>query len=253
MHRRNGCFDHQVRSEVHMQCDLEKRFSTVASTLPKNGNEYFHFRAGLLDPIPSEMQTDRIVVEKSSHDYDGLIRRDRLVFYASKEAYGHLGLMLAAVLFCPAPCTVTLHLGHPSSQIRHLVIRRSCPDNDSPGYHTMPFLLNYSPEVARKHPWADEHVRPARLPGFFLTNLQECVVSDADWVNRDVVVGLGSDEGMARLLELLLNMSQTTSDTNEIQLEGEGGFRGVAPLSCEATLLLPGAFGWDDTLWPRAL
>ncbi|HVH47640.1 MAG TPA: hypothetical protein VM925_35135 [Labilithrix sp.] len=76
-------------------------------------------------------------------------------------------------------------------------------------------------------------------------------MSDGDWNSRDVVIGFGRDEGFARVVELLLNISRGSSVTNEVALEGEGGFRGVAPLSCEATFLLPGSFGWDCTFWPE--
>lgn len=231
-----------------MKCDLKDTFSAVAATLPTESEECFALGRGTFGRIPTELQTPRLVVERSSHHYDGLVRRDRLVFYATKEVYRHLGLLVAAVLFSPDPDSVILHLSHPSSQIRHLVIRRVCPDKNSPGYHAVPQVLNYYPNHVVRHPWAHGSVSPKYLPGFFLTNLQECVVSDADWLARDVVVGFGLDEGMARLSELFLDLGQTGSDVNEVDLEGEEGFRGVAPLSCEATFLLPGAFGWDKAL-----
>ena len=103
-----------------------------------------------------------------------------------------------------------------------------------------------------KHPfeWFDtNHGNPYELPGFFLTNADDLVYSDADWRARDTVVGFGRDVGMAHLVELLLNVSRLASDRVEIEMEGEGGFRGVAPLSCEVRLWLPGSFGWDDSLF----
>ena len=90
-----------------------------------------------------------------------------------------------------------------------------------------------------------------RLHHAGISRIVSVQLSDADWENRDVVIGFGQDEGVARLIELLINMSRAASSTNEVALEGEGGFRGVAPLSCEATFLLPGSFGWDGTLWPE--
>jgi hypothetical protein len=54
---------------------------------------------------------------------------------------------------------------------------------------------------------------------------------------------------MARLTELLLDASRPSSQVNEFHLEGEGGFRGVAPFSCEVRLWLPGSFGWNDEFW----
>jgi len=234
-----------------MSCDLSELFLRFASRLPDGGEELFSFRAGVLPPSPAELRTDRIVVEKGFHDYDGLLRRDRLIFYGSKAAYCDFALLAASILFSPSPGAVTLWLDHPASRVRRIVLRRARPREDALGYQVAPLSLNYSPETVGRHPWAYERVRPEELPAFFLTNAQECVMSDGDWNSRDVVIGFGRDEGFARVVELLLNISRGSSVTNEVALEGEGGFRGVAPLSCEATFLLPGSFGWDCTFWPE--
>jgi hypothetical protein len=195
------------------------------------------------------MHTDRIVIEKTYHAYDSWYRRDRLFFYAHKATYCNLGLLGAAVLLGPAPESVTLYLDHPASDIRRLVVRPKRPDPDAAGYQTAPFLLNYYPEPVDRHPWAFPHIDPYTLPEFLLTNAEELVRSDAEWEKRNAVIGFGRDEAVARLVELLLNLSRKASTAVEVELEGEGGFRGVAPFSCEAGLVLPGGFGWNDALW----
>jgi hypothetical protein len=110
------------------------------------------------------------------------------------------------------------------------------------------FALNYRTSDVAKHPFGDA-VDPRDLPSFLLTNEAECVTQEADWEKRDTVIGFGSDLGMAFLTELLLDASRSSSRVNEFQLEGEGGFRGVAPFSCEVRLWLPGSFGWKDEFW----
>jgi hypothetical protein len=43
---------------------------------------------------------------------------------------------------------------------------------------------------------------------------------------------------------LLLDISRPDCPVKEVELEGELGFRGVAPGSAEVRLWLPGSFGW---------
>ena len=71
-------------------------------------------------------------------------------------------------------------------------------------------------------------------------------MTDEDWDARDTVVGFGSAEGTAQLAALLLDIGNPRCVPDEFQLEGESGFRGVAPLSAEVSLWLPGSVGWMD-------
>jgi hypothetical protein len=144
---------------------------------------------------------------------------------------------------------VVLLLDHPASVIRRIVVRtHAYAGAEEPGFHSRPFALNYWPGEVSKHPFGDA-VAPHDLPSFLLTNEAECVTQESDWEKRDTVIGFGSDRGMANLIELLLDASRASSSVSEFQLEGEGGFRGVAPFSCEVRLWLPGSFGWKDEFW----
>jgi hypothetical protein len=232
-----------------MACDLDRLFSSIRRALPQAEDQCFTIRAGVVPEPSPEMRTDRIVIEKSYSNYNSVFRRDRLFFHADKASYCNLALLTAAVLFRFEGQSVTLHLDHPASNIRRLVVRPNRPDLDAAGYQTAPLVLNYYPEAADKHPWAFPHIDPYTLPAFLLTNTEEMLRSEAEWERRDVVIGFGRDAATARLVELLFNMSREASTTNEVELEGEGGFRGVAPFSCDATFLLPGAFGWTESYW----
>lgn len=120
-----------------------------------------------------------------------------------------------------------------------------------PWFWARPWRLNYSPSEVAKHPWVPGPMNPDDLPGFFLTN--SAVDGAIDWDKSDTVWGFGSDIGCARFVQLMLDLGRTGSVTREVELEGEGGFRGVAPLSCEARFWLPGSFGWKERIWPNSM
>lgn len=98
-----------------------------------------------------------------------------------------------------------------------------------------------------KHPWAGE-TNLADLPLLALTNIDDCSVTDEDWRERDTLRQESSDIGTARLAELLLNAGCSWNSRSEYDLEGDAGFRGVAPLSAEIRLFLPGSDGWRPEL-----
>jgi hypothetical protein len=64
--------------------------------------------------------------------------------------------------------------------------------------------------------------------------------------SRDVAEGFGHFEAACRFAELLLNAGLPHSETDEIALEGERGFRGVAPGSAEIRIWLPGSIGYSQ-------
>jgi hypothetical protein len=85
------------------------------------------------------------------------------------------------------------------------------------------------------------------LPTFKLTNLKECLVTDDDWAQRDTLVGFGNDDASVGLAELLLRFGWPQNESNELALEGEGGFRGVGRFSAEAFFYLPGSSAWPPS------
>lgn len=105
------------------------------------------------------------------------------------------------------------------------------------------------PGSVAKHPWYGVVTDPRELPAFLLTNADACLTQESEWDKRDTLIGFGTEAGSARFIELLLNASRASSSVEEIELEGEDGFRGVAPLSCEARMWLPGSFGWKEEFW----
>ena len=120
------------------------------------------------------------------------------------------------------------------------------PDQEPPvGLSLVPLTFRYFPEVTRKHPWCDTRYA-MELPLLALSNADEFVNTDEQWRDRDTVFVESSQVGTVRLAELLLNAGCRGNSVREYELEGEAGFLGVAPMSAELRIWLPGSFGWDS-------
>ena len=90
---------------------------------------------------------------------------------------------------------------------------------------------------------------PKDLASFELANSKNLNFTDEDWKERDTVRIHGSDTGLVAFAELLLNFSVSHNEQDEIQLEGESGFRGVGISSAEVQLFLPGHLAWTEEHW----
>lgn len=235
-------------------CDLEKTFSYTAEQLPLavDGDESFTFTSKTLPVLPSELETHRIYIKKSQHIYNDSCRYDLLYFNAHKETYRFLGLLILSAIFHPQPENILVKLNHPESGITNLIIEFSHSDltDLSSGYYTKPFAFEYYPAITWRHPF-DKCVTPENLPCFSLSKLEGFAHTDDEWKKRDTVRVFGKDIGMVLFAELLLNVALPQSETDEYQLEGEGGFRGVGVNSAEVTLLLPGHVFWFDEHWKQ--
>lgn len=228
----------------HMIPDLEKSFEALAQETPSSPETSFQFTAETVSRPPGELQTPNLRVSKAIHLYDDAVRADSLWFYASKQTLRHLGLLVLAQVF-HNDSRVRLNLTHPDSDVRAILIacESSVVPRDAPGYRSQPFVFNYWPAQAERHPWLN-HQDLGGLPVFKLTGSQP-LVTDDDWKRRDIIAGFGTDRASVLLAELFLNASRPENPINEYQLEGEGGFRGVGIFSAEVNLFLPGSLAWD--------
>lgn len=239
-------------------CDLKDIFGNLAESLPvaTDGNESFTFMAETLPVSQAQVETPNLYITKGSHIHHPSFKIDSIGFNAHKETYRYLGLLILSAIFHPQPSEVFVKLSHPESDISNLIVKynhselgRLCG-----GYHKKPFAFKYYPALTWKHPF-DKCIEPRNLPRFALTNLDDFVISEDDWKNRDTVrilgtdKGIGNDEGMVLFAELLLNVALPQNEQDEYALEGENGFRGVGISSAEATLLLPGHIFWVDEHW----
>lgn len=205
----------------------------------------FLFDYDTLPDPPETLTTGALVVRKAVHDYYST-RADDLWFYGTQRTYRLLGLLALATLFSKSGTKVTVRLKHAETNISALIVDVDRPGkgNLDIGLNMVPYAFEYWPSRLEKHPWLHGNLSPWELPLFALTSADGFPTTAEEWETRDVVEGFGTTEATARLAQLLLDVSRPDCPVNEVQLEGELGFRGVAPGSAEVRLWLPGSFGW---------
>jgi len=229
------------------QCDLNRIFGGLASTVPDGPPGYgeFVFHHQVLPVPPASLSTDRIVIRKAGHSYNNWYRADGLWMFLNPRTCREFGLFLLACGFHGPLETTTLTLSHQESDIRRIVITADgvTLDNLPSGLSMKPFAMLYFVAETEKHPWVHDCCAHD-LPRFALSNADASIATDEGWRNRDTIWIEGFSRGEFRFAELLLNAGCSWNTVREYQLEGDAGFRGVAPMSAELRVFLPGSFGW---------
>lgn len=214
----------------------------------------YQFSAESLPIPPAQMTTPHLYIERGVHDYEDCFRVDMVTFYAGKQAYLHLALLILAVVLHPEPVAARIELTHPASEVKILnVASEGQPVDRWLGhFHTRPVSFTYRPTAIERIPWYDLPLGPNDFPCLCLrSDMSRKYPTEEDrWRERDVVVGFGNERGCVRLAELLLNASRPESAVTEIVLESEAGYRGVGRRSAEARFELPGSMIWDRSQWP---
>ena len=238
-----------------MSCDLEDLYGDLAQTVLTTASESepYVLKAQNLPQPPARMESDRLYIAKGIHEYEDYFRADALWWFATKETYGQLALLILAVLFHPSPPEVTLRLTHPASEIQRLVVRYEYSPSDAyldAGYNTRPYAYAYYPGESA---WYDlgRYRDVSDLPCFWLTAAEPRSDYEAAWKARDTVIGFGTDVGAARFAELLLTASRPDNACVEYALEGDGSgpARSVGRWSAEVRLWLPDSYAWDPAQW----
>lgn len=236
------------------QCDLETIYSDLASQLPSrtDGNESITLSSENLPLPPSEMTTINLYILKAERTYNDWFKVDSLWFFAHKETYRQIGLLILSVIFHRVS-EIKVRLNHPHSEIKSLIVEYAYRNLDdlTAGYHTQPFAFEHYPQLPAKHPF-DSCVSPIDLACFELSNSKDLNFTDDDWKQRDTVKIFGSDVGMVSFAELLLNLSVPHNEQDEFELEGESGFRGVGIGSAEVKLFLPNHLAWTEEHWQES-
>lgn len=239
-----------------MPDDLERLFgelshSVMTATAAPDGT--FLFSAETLPISPADITTDRLYIETGIHEYEECFVVDMVTWYAHKETFRHLALLILATVFHPEPEQVHVHVTHPASQVTSVLVRcdGAAPDRWLGDYCTRPVSFLYAPEEVRRIPWYDQPLGPDDLPRF-------CLRSDPSRPyprdeqrrrERDIVAGFGTDRACVRLADALLNASRPESTITEVVLESEAGYRGVGLASAEARFELPGSDLWYPRQW----
>ncbi len=242
------------------KCDLQKIYAELASKLPiREGYDRIDFTSNNLPAAPSEMETENLYILKRGHAYNDFYV-ESAQFYAHKETYAYLGLLILSVVFQPQISEVKLKLNHPHSEIETLIIKDYFTGEINElagGFHSRPFAFIYYPETAYLHPFQRFGcgIDPKDLPCFNIVGKDRFRVwksLDEDWANRNEVELFGSHSALVLFAELLLNASLPQSEQTKFALESEsGGYRGVGVSSAEAVLFLPGNLAWFDEHWKK--
>jgi len=227
--------------------DIARLLAESLAELPTavDGNHEFEFTARTVPDLPDVLRTDGIVITKSHRVVNGCWRFDSLNIHAPRSTMRGLGLLAMSALFLPPGEAIEVDLAHGASEVKRLRIRAPWSD---PFFVMRPVSYTYFPSIPARHPWVGDAPDPDDLPAFLLTDREELGgANEDDWAKRDTVVGFGSAWGTVRLAAFLLDIGNPECTADEFQLEGETGFRGVAPLSAEARFWLPGSFGWENS------
>jgi hypothetical protein len=219
-----------------MNCDLHRIFAEMCTSLPEDARARpFSFSSASFPSCPDRVETDQLIMTKTTCEYGSGYRTDRIIFRARAETFQELGLLILAVVFRPGGHQTQVVLNHPRSSIKNLIVMYSGLTARPSGHKTKPDYFLFSPGKIEKYPWkcwGTQYWPLSSLPTFTLTNVKEFAASEADWASRDTVKGFGDDDANVRLADLLLNIGY--SHETEIVLEGEGGNRGVGINSAEA-------------------
>jgi len=220
--------------------NLENLFTDILKNFPKQFYED-HITLSEANLLLNETNysSDKFIIIPGIHWYD-VNRIDQFTIYSNYENYRLLGLLILAVIFNNKQKEFKIALSNSKSQVKEIRIRNEVKNLDLDGLHLKPLMLNYFPKIIKKHPFLDlSDVKRFDFPHLELNNKEENIINEADLKNRDVLIIRGNYLGNARLAELLIDFSYENQEIEEINLENEIGFGGVAPGSAELSLYSP--------------
>ena len=232
-------------------CDIQRLGGQIAKRLAhvSDDTDAFRFDTSSVPSLPRSLTSDRMVIQRGYHYYNGCWRADQLHLYATRRTLRALGVIVLASLFAPPEQATDIALTHPATDIRTLRIETPSPRwSEGAFFARAPAWYDYRPRDWDEFPWGAQDVDPHHLPAVYLTDHDELVgPTEEHWRARDTVVGFGTQEGVARFGQFLLDVGNPTHDGEVYRLEGEAGVRGVAPMSAELNLWLPGSYGWNSS------
>jgi hypothetical protein len=228
-----------------MSVDLAEHFGELAAQVPVTPNESFDFTAELLPVSPELIETNRIVIKKSKYRYGGYYQVDLLWFYAEPETYRHLALLLLSCMFHAEPKPIRLHLTHPESEIKHVMLPYNYEEFDQNGLYVRPYRMSYTAgSFDLEHGWGFSIPELDRI-AFRLTNLQDDVGWE-EYESRDTIWLSGNERAYAWLAWHLLSIGRDDMEQNEYALEGSGQEGGVLGIwSAEVRFILHGYDSWQ--------
>src|SRR5205823_834055 len=132
------------------------------------------------------LESDRLILRKGLHWY-GNVRTDLLIVEARKPTYRCFALALLGRLFHPGPPEIHVRLRHAASDIREIVLDFAQAGDGLTwvqGYETRPVRFTYVAAPLAAYPLAGSRAPESTFPRVDLTNLQNMVTTDAEWLAR---------------------------------------------------------------------
>src|SRR5918997_1854205 len=96
------------------QCDLQTIYSDFALQIPTETGGYESITLSSENlPLPTfEMASSNLYIVKTKHNYNNWFEVDLLWFYARKETYRHLGLLILSGVFHQQISEVEVKINH---------------------------------------------------------------------------------------------------------------------------------------------
>ncbi|MFZ6769366.1 hypothetical protein ACO0LM_20135 [Undibacterium sp. Di26W] len=232
-----------MKNHVELPSLIEQLIFTGGITTTPQKVDFVREKLG---SIPFEVEVSGLKITQSIHAYGSVHFVESLEFFSLPQQYFELGLFLLAATIASDGKDRLIHLTNRNSKIRTIRIIGSSYWPLEGKFEQSAFALEINPKDLKKHPWLDKDIDVYSLPILNRGNESDYCYSKKDWEDRDWLVLSGGPLANIRLAELLLKLGHPENDCLEVELEVEGGFRGVGPLSAEARFWLPGSFGWTS-------
>ncbi len=194
------------------------------------------------------IEIDNIIITKKWHYYNDSFRIEGLDISTDKHSYCTLGLLILNSLFYRKQ--IKVYINNPNSQIKYIHI--GCDFNYAEkrfGLMTDIYAYNYwATDIRHRYPLIDQK----EFAKFELINHDgKPCYTDEDWASRNCLQISGSEDLMSTVGELLLNIGNLQNTVDEVSLECNVGYGGVAPGSVEINFWLPGSIGFNEDVTLR--
>jgi hypothetical protein len=228
--------------------ELDQLYRDALDLLPTEEETSLTLDARMCPVPPAELESAGLIVRgiAEGHIYSDSVRVEVVEFFAEKETYRALALLIFSSLFHSA--RTVLHLRHEDAPdlggmpVATVVVddpRRPYPEPFPSELRLVPVAYDYWPRVRTGlNPVHDEYATGlARRP-----TLPEVVWSNDDgtWAPsqtpRTTVHGFGLAEGAATFAALLLDIGLPGSLRTRFCLEGPAGYQSVTSHSAEMRL-----------------
>jgi len=132
-------------------CDIQRLGGQIAKRLAhvSDDTDAFRFDTSSVPSLPRSLTSDRMVIQRGYHYYNGCWRADQLHLYATRRTLRALGVIVLASLFAAPDRATDIALTHRATDIRTLRVK-----TPSPGvlFARTPAWYDYRPQDGTSFP-----------------------------------------------------------------------------------------------------